>query len=123
MRPDGMPVGTPFKPGQSGNPAGLPKGFVSIKSELQKLINLVLKGEHNPLTELDEDMPVGRKIALNLVMKAVADGDLLAALKIMEQLDGKAAQSVNLGGQEDNPIELNSKLEVVLVKPKESSGD
>ena len=122
-RPDGMPVGTPFPKGVSGNPAGLKPGTVSIKTELQKLINLTLKGEINPLTELQEDnMPVGRKIALNLVVKAVADGDMWAIKQIMENLEGKPAQSLNIGGQDgENPIQLDSKLTVELVRPKGSS--
>ncbi|OLP47524.1 hypothetical protein BJF91_03720 [Allorhizobium taibaishanense] len=83
MRPDGRPVGTPFPKGVSGNPAGRPVGAVSIKAELQKLLQTVIKGEFNALTEEIEGMPVCRKIALNLVLKAVADGDTLVALKIM----------------------------------------
>ncbi|CAH2408323.1 DUF5681 domain-containing protein [Mesorhizobium escarrei] len=57
----------PFQPGQSGSPDGRPRGSVSVKTELQKIINIALKNEHNPLSdELEAEMPVGRKIALNL---------------------------------------------------------
>jgi hypothetical protein len=99
-------------------------GSVSIKAELQKLLNLTLKGEHNPLTdEIEADMPVGRKIALNMILKAVAEADAWLAMRIMEQLDGKPAQALNVGGQgEDNPVHIDSKLEVVLVASK-GSGD
>ncbi|MGY4177666.1 hypothetical protein ACVIHH_002957 [Bradyrhizobium sp. USDA 4518] len=51
---------TRFRIGKSGNPARRPKGSVSPKAELQKLMDIVLKGEINPLTDLPEDMPAGR---------------------------------------------------------------
>ncbi|TBH23631.1 hypothetical protein ELG64_09000 [Rhizobium leguminosarum] len=109
-RPDGMPVGTPFPKGVSGNPDGRKPGSVSIKAELQKLIDLTIKGEINPLTdEPEENMPVGRKIALNLVMKAVADNDMWAIKQILENLEGKPHQAVNIGGQEDNPVGMTIK--------------
>lgn len=41
-----------------------------LSAELQKIMDIVLKGEMNPLTDLTEDMPVGRKVALNLALKA-----------------------------------------------------
>lgn len=104
-RKDGMPVGTPFQPGQSDNPAGRAKGSVSVKAELQKLMDIVIKGELNPLTDLPEDMPVGRKIALNLALAAVADNKLDAIKTVIEHLDGKPAQALNLGGQEDNHVD------------------
>lgn len=116
-----MPTGVPFEPGQSGNPAGRPRGVVSIKAKLQKLLNVVIKGEFNQLTEETEDMPVGRKIALNTVLKAVADNDMLAAFPIMEQLDGKPAQALNVGGKDgENPVVTRGQLNVTLVRAKES---
>lgn len=117
---------TPFKPGQSGNPAGRPKGSVSVKAELQKLVNIILKNEYNALSGETENMPVGRKVALNLLDKALADADLNAIVKVIEHLDGKPAQAINLGGQEgENPVQVDNTLRVVCVKPgdKESTGD
>lgn len=111
-RKDGIPVGVPFQPGQSGNPAGRPKGSVSVRAELQKLMDTVIKGEHNFLTDETEDMPAGRKVALNLASKAIADGDLLAITKVLEHLDGKPAQAVNVGGQDDNPVQHTFTLKI-----------
>lgn len=113
-------VATQFKKGESGNPNGRPVGSVSVKAELQKLVNIILKGEFNHLSGETEDMPVGRKVALNLLDKALADADLNAIGKVLEHLDGKPAQAINLGGQEDNPVQVESKLQVELVRPKES---
>lgn len=94
----------PWPKGVSGNPAGKPVGAVSVKTELSNLMQIILKGEHNPLSDENENMTVARKVALNLAVKAIADGDLLAINKIIEHLDGRPAQSINLGGQVDNPV-------------------
>ncbi|MDR7145167.1 hypothetical protein [Rhizobium sp. BE258] len=40
MRPDGMPNGTPFPKGQSGNFAGKKAGTRNIKSILRDLLNI-----------------------------------------------------------------------------------
>jgi hypothetical protein len=90
--------GVKFEAGQSGNPNGRPTGAVSVKAELRKLMDIILQGEINPLTDLPEDMPTGRKIALNLAMKAVADGDLGAIKTIMEHIDGKATERIEHSG-------------------------
>lgn len=105
------PVETRFKSGQSGNPKGRPKGSVSVKAELQKIIDLEIKGEHNPFTDQIEDMPVGRKIALNIAIKA-ADGDMLACKDVRDTIDGKPAQAVNIGGREDNPLQHTFTLKI-----------
>jgi hypothetical protein len=108
-----MPIGTPFPKGTSGNPGGKKPGSVSIKAELQKLLDMTLKGEINPLTaEVEDAMPVGRKIALNLIKKAAVEGDAWSAFRIMEQLDGKAPQAVNVGGQDDNPVQTVFTLKI-----------
>jgi hypothetical protein len=38
-RPDGMPVGTPFKKGESGNPNGRPAGIPDLKTHIQNIMN------------------------------------------------------------------------------------
>lgn len=47
-----MPVGPPFKPGQSGNPAGLPKGYVSLSTRIQRIL------------EGDEKFPTDVQVAI-----------------------------------------------------------
>lgn len=109
----------PWPKGVSGNPVGKLKGTRSFSSELRDLAAIVLKGEINPLTELPEDMPVNRKIALNLIMKAVADADLPSIREFRDTLEGKPTQSLNIGGQEgENPLQIDNKLTVELVSAK-----
>ncbi|MGY4177665.1 hypothetical protein ACVIHH_002956 [Bradyrhizobium sp. USDA 4518] len=60
---------------------------------------------------------------MNLALAAVADSKLEAMKAVVEHLDGKPAQSLNLGGQDDNPVQVDGTLKVVLVRPQESSND
>ena len=94
-----MPVGRPFQPGQSGNPNGRPEGAVSIKTELRRLLEITLKNEHNFLSDECENMPASRKVALNLLSKAIVDGDLKAIQMALEHIDGKPNQDLTSGGK------------------------
>lgn len=60
--------------------------------------------------EVDGDKTKLRKIAEKLVEKAI-DGDVTAIKEVNDRLDGKAAQSVELSGDEDRP--LITRLEIV----------
>ncbi|WP_442577849.1 DUF5681 domain-containing protein [Mesorhizobium sp. ASY16-5R] len=48
-RPDGRPVGTPFKSGTSGNPKGRRKGLRNSKTILRELLEIVESVAH-PIT-------------------------------------------------------------------------
>lgn len=70
---------TPFKKGQSGNPAGKPKGAISIKARIMK----DLKENPEKMDELvkyymDNETPIMRKL-------------------LWEMIDGKPAQSIDGG--------------------------
>jgi hypothetical protein len=74
-----MPVGTLFGPGESGNPAGRPKGSLGLNSILRRLLDTAPKYEPDPLVEGKcRDMSTGEKKMLNLVLRAIVDGDTKA---------------------------------------------
>jgi hypothetical protein len=121
FRPDGLPVGVPFSStNQPENPGRKPNG-ASPKEELKRLLKIVLKGEWNEFAGEHEDMPVARKLALNLLNQAVVENKLDAIKTAFEHVDGKPAQALNLGGQDgENPLVVDGKLVVELVRSKGS---
>lgn len=75
-----------FKPGQSGNPAGKPKGARHFSTLLKEAILKVAEGD---------DEPADRMIVRQLVDKA-KKGDLSAIDRVIDRVDGKAEQNINL---------------------------
>ncbi len=83
----------PFKPGQSGNPAGraIDKPFAdALRMEL-----VAAGADHKKL----------RAIAAALIAKA-ADGDMAAIKELADRTDGRPAQQIIQSGDPDNPIDF-----------------
>lgn len=84
MRPDGMPVGTPFGPDNPPPPnRGRPKGSRNIRSILQDLLDLPKK-----LDESGEEVSRLEYICAKLVNMA-QDGDLASIDRVFDRLEGK----------------------------------
>lgn len=86
-----------FKPGQSGNPAGRPKGSVSITTEIKK--------------RLEEMSPDGQRTALqvlveNIIQDALDNNNEMRKL-IWNYVDGQPSQKVEQSG---GTINLNIEL-------------
>lgn len=54
-------------------------------------------------------------IAEQLLDKAI-EGDISALRELGDRIDGKVAQQLNIGGQEDNPVKQQWTIEVVDAK-------
>lgn len=91
----------PFKPGQSGNP----KGRGLKEKWATEAIRMALK-EDDPVTGKKNL----RAVAEKLVSEA-KDGNVQAMKEIFDRLEGKPAQSMELSGNPDAP------LQVVSAKP------
>lgn len=107
-RPDGMPKGKPFEPGQSGNPAGLPKGIRHSRTILRELLAVEqdiideITGETRKVNQLD--------IILLKLVKDAKNGNGFSIDRVLDRVEGKVEQTtknVNLN-VETNPAELES---------------
>jgi hypothetical protein len=89
----------PFKPGQSGNPGGRPKKKL-FREALTKVLDAA-----------GEDSEKLTAIAQALYDKAKT-GDVSAIKEVRDTLDGKPAQAI-IGGEEDDPPIRISTIEIV----------
>jgi Family of unknown function (DUF5681) len=87
-----------FKPGQSGNPNGWPKGVPRISTALAKLLRCG-QGEKFPLFSKAD------QVAKALFDKAMG-GDVSAIGMIFDRIEGKLSQTLNLtaGSQSDQEL-------------------
>lgn len=85
-----------FQKGQSGNPKGKPKGARHFSTLLKEAIIKVAEGD---------DMPADRMIVKELVDQA-KKGNLQAIDRVLDRVDGKAEQTINL----DADVTMNDGL-------------
>lgn len=84
----------PPKPGEIRNPKGRGKGVPNAKTRYQRILNLIEKVK-NPVTGDIEDFTVAEIMDMKIMQKA-RNGDLAAYKEIMDRLEGKASQSVDV---------------------------
>lgn len=96
---------TSFKPGQSGNSAGRPKGIPNTKTRMRRLLELTEKIK-NPVTGELEEFTIMEQLDMQLIAKARM-GNLRAYKEIVDRIEGKATQAVDMTsgrGKLESPI-------------------
>lgn len=99
----------PFKKGQSGNPKGRPKNTKTFTEVLRQEADELLK---------DQGITKYEALAKVLFSKA-GKGDLKAIDMIMDRIDGKPRQAVELSGDENKPV-VSEVRRVIVDKPSDS---
>jgi hypothetical protein len=109
----------PFKPGQTGNPLGKPKGRLNMTTMLRALLE----------TEtVDEFGNVNTHAALinQALAKKAASGDTAAIKEVYERIDGKTSQVVEIGNKDEIAFKIAQSLgkdqidEIVNVRDDDS---
>jgi hypothetical protein len=102
-----------FEKGSSGNPGGRPKEK-AFADALRLAVNAEVENEGEKKKKL-------RVIAERLVAEAMA-GESWAVQQVADRLDGKPAQAI-IGGDEDDPaISMLHRIERVIVRSENSNG-
>lgn len=97
------PQHTQFKKGQSGNPAGRPKGARSLQEELKRLLAAKTKIKSNGVIKT---VPAVRALGIMLMQKAMA-GDVRALSKIVEIAGPGMTDELKAAAGELSPTDLD----------------
>lgn len=87
---------TRWKPGQSGNPAGKPKGTEHSSTRLKRLLEAVGKMK-NPLTKREEEF-TGLEMMDAAIIARAMKGDVAAYREILDRLEGKVPAKTEVIG-------------------------
>jgi hypothetical protein len=84
----------PAKKGEVRNPNGRPKGIPNAATRYRRLLDVITKMPH-PVTGKDEDFTQLEIMDMKIMQKALK-GDIKAYEVIMDRLEGKATQPVDM---------------------------
>lgn len=93
-----------WQKGESGNPAGRPKGIPNAKTRYRRLLELTSK-KANPVTGEMEEFTQLELMDIAIFNKALK-GDMVAYKEIMDRLEGKSQQSVDHTTQGDKILPI-----------------
>jgi hypothetical protein len=109
--PGSPPVASRFKPGQSGNPGGRPKGSLSPIAEIRRQLAEVKDSDEQKRTRL-------QVIVANLLDRA--ENDSVAARDVLDRVLGRPRQTITLDS--DKLSQLERKLQNFMAE-SEADGD
>jgi hypothetical protein len=97
----------PFQPGQSGNPSGTKPNKPWRAAIDRALARAEQSGDFRDLNKLADKL-----------LDLASTGDLAALREIGDRLDGKPAQAIVGGTEDDNPLRVLARVERVIIDPK-----
>ncbi len=93
---------TQFKPGESGNPAGMPKGILHSKTIIRKWLQAVQSAK-NPINGVFETLSQLDIITLKQLEKA-RKGDTQAFKELLDRMEGRSKETVQHEGNPELPV-------------------
>lgn len=99
-----------FPPGVSGNPAGRPKGSISVVSAIKAKLQECPEGKEKTYLHY---------LVEKIMKKAVIDDDVSMIKDIIDRVDGKPKQPLVGGGEDDAPVSLL--VEFINAKDKDTN--
>lgn len=86
-----------FKPGESGNPNGRPKGSKNISTIIREFMDEEMTVV-DPIKKKEMSRKISEIVVLKLIKKAIQDEDLGSIKELIDRLEGKAAQRIDFSG-------------------------
>lgn len=115
------PEETRFKPGQSGNPKGRPPGIPNARTRYLRLLTLTEKIK-NPVTDEMEEFSIMEQLDMQIIAKA-RRGDISAYKEIMDRLEGKPQQTVDMNHGIDSAAILLQEYGIIKGKNDDRKDD
>lgn len=108
--PGKPPLETRFKPGESGNPNGVPKGTRQMRTIIREIFETEILAV-DPKTNEPRKMTMGEAIAM-AQFKQATKGNTKAFNALLDRLEGKVAQP--LSGPNGEPLTGLAPLQVTV---------
>lgn len=101
-----------FKPGQSGNPKGRPKGIKDIRCQIRDIMTrtTIIK---DPITGKEKKVKISQVLINAQISKAIK-GDTKAFAAIVDRLEGKPVQQLQHTGKDGQPLTSLPPLQIVV---------
>ena len=106
--------GHQFKPGQSGNPSGKPKGT--------KHLSTLLKAMLNETVEIDGQTIKFDQALIKKLLKKASEGDIKAIQEVFDRTEGKATQEIETEHTGGITIRFEEPAEYKRVYPSQDQG-
>lgn len=84
--------------GEIRNPKGYPKGVPNSKTRLLKILSLA-QNVSNEITGQDEVLTIQEQMDIAIIKKALS-GDIIAYREVLDRLEGKAMQGMEITGKD-----------------------
>ena len=107
------PIEHQFKPGESGNPNGRPKGAISITAMVKERLKEVYPGRDNA-----EKKTYAQKIIDAIFDNAIKNNDSRTIKDVWAYIDGQPKATLDIGADKESLSELTDILRAIA-KPKE----
>jgi hypothetical protein len=96
-----------FKKGVSGNPNGRPKGSLNLAS----ILKVILESEHKRKDKNTGEVitKIGSAWVTESLFRKATNGDVAAIREVFDRVDGKVANTVDIGNKNDLPFRFQDK--------------
>lgn len=104
-----------FKPGQSGNPKGRPKGSKHLSTLLREALEEMAKSANGkPIVFDGENLTWKEAVIKRVIDKAVVKGDFKALEMIFDRMEGKPRQKIDFNDESDGRAERFKNVENLI---------